>query len=37
MMLAPLGQEYINLNVETNKYDFLWSVDDELNAGQSWQ
>ena len=37
MMQAPLCQEYINPNIETYTYDFLWSVDDGINKEQPWQ
>ena len=37
MMQAPLGQAYINPNIETDTYDFLWPVGDEINTEQSWQ
>ena len=37
MMQARLGQEYINPNIETDTYDFLWPVSDEINTEQSWR
>ena len=37
MIQAPLGQEHINPNIETDTYDFPWPVGDEINTEQSWR
>jgi hypothetical protein len=37
MMQSPLGQEYMNTNIDANTYEFLWPVGDETNKEQSWQ
>jgi hypothetical protein len=37
MMQSSFGQEYINTDIDTSTYDFLWPVDNEINAQHSWQ